>query len=125
MLRMTAELDRRSQFLRGALDMCTLALLLDRPSHAYELAARLDSGGLTGVSYGTVYPLVTRLHRLGLVEESIEASQLGPPRKIYRLSEEGRRTLTRWAAEWLAGVATLQELLAATGVLSDIREETR
>ena len=105
--------------------MCTLALLRDRPSHAYELAARLDSVGLTGVSYGTVYPLVTRLRRLGLVEESIEASQLGPPRKIYRLSDEGRRTLTRWAAEWMAGVATLQELLAATGVLSDISEETR
>jgi PadR family transcriptional regulator, regulatory protein PadR len=122
---MTVEPDRRSQFLRGALDMCTLALLHDRPSHAYELAARLEKAGLAGVSYGTVYPLVTRLRRLGLVDESTEASQLGPPRRIYRLSEEGRRTLTRWAADWLAGVTVLQELLAATGVLSEISEETR
>ena len=105
--------------------MCTLALLHERPSHAYELAARLEKSGLPGVSYGTVYPLVTRLRRLGLVDESTETSQLGPPRRIYRLSEEGRRALTRWATDWLAGVTVLQELLAATGVLSDISEETR
>lgn len=122
---MAADPDRQAQFLRGALDMCLLALLHERPSHAYGLATRLEHRGLEGIGYGTLYPLVTRLRRLGLVEESVVASSLGPPRKVYRLSAAGRLTLTRWAAEWSAGVSVLRALLVDTGALSGTVEEMR
>lgn len=122
---MTADPQRQSLLLRGSLDMCLLALLQERPSHAYELATRLERRGLEGVSYGTLYPLVTRLRRLGLVEESVEASSLGPPRKIYRLSESGQRTLARWVSEWWAGTSVLHALLVDTGALPATVKETR
>lgn len=111
------EADRQSQFLRGTLDLCLLALLAHRPSHAYELSARLEQHGLDGVGYGTLYPLVTRLRRQGLLEQEVRPSDSGPPRKVYRPSPEGARVLADWADEWWSSASVVHDLLAATGVL--------
>ena len=111
------EADRHSQFLRGSLDMCLLALLSQRPSHAYELSARLEQRGLDGVGYGTLYPLVTRLRRLGMLEQDVQPGDSGPPRKVYRPSDEGARALAAWAADWWASASVVHDLLVDTGVL--------
>jgi PadR family transcriptional regulator len=92
--------DRQSQLLRGALDMCMLALLAKEPAHGYELVRRLDAAGIEGVGYGTVYPLLTRMRRLGLVADELAASPNGPPRKVYAVTEEGRRRLHTWTRQW-------------------------
>ncbi|MFD2764746.1 PadR family transcriptional regulator [Micromonospora eburnea] len=92
--------DRQAQLLRGVLDMCLLALLDHEPAHGYELVRRLDAAGLAGVGYGTVYPLLTRLRRLGLVTDAVQESPSGPPRKVYALSTEGSRRLAAWKQQW-------------------------
>jgi PadR family transcriptional regulator, regulatory protein PadR len=98
--------ERQAQLLRGCLDMCLLALLADEPAHGYELVRRLDTAGFGTVSYGTVYPLITRLHRLGLVANALQPSPNGPPRKVYRLTETGHERLRSWSEQWVhfAGV---------------------
>jgi PadR family transcriptional regulator PadR len=98
--------ERQGQLLRGSLDMCLLALLAAEPSQGYELVRRLDTAGFGTVSYGTVYPLVTRLHRLGLVANALQPSPTGPPRKVYRLTDAGHDRLRAWSAQWIhfAGV---------------------
>ncbi|WP_250038323.1 PadR family transcriptional regulator [Paractinoplanes maris] len=98
--------ERQAQLLRGCLDMCLLALLAGEPAHGYELVRRLDTAGFGPVSYGTVYPLVTRLHRLGLVADMRQPSPTGPPRKVYRLTDTGHQRLTAWRRQWteFAGV---------------------
>src|SRR5689334_24349921 len=98
--------ERQAQLLRGCLDMCLLALLADEPAHGYELVRRLDTAGFGTVSYGTVYPLITRLHRLGLVANVPQPSPNGPPRKVYRLTETGHARLRTWSEQWaqFAGV---------------------
>jgi PadR family transcriptional regulator PadR len=98
--------ERQAQLLRGSLDMCLLALLAAEPAHGYELVRRLDTAGFGAVSYGTVYPLVTRLHRLGLVANALQASPSGPPRKVYRLTDAGHDRLSAWREQWVrfAGV---------------------
>ncbi|MGI8535732.1 MAG: PadR family transcriptional regulator [Mycobacteriales bacterium] len=57
---MTPEPDRQAQLLRGALDMCLLTLLSEQPTDAYDLVVRFEERGLSGVGYGTIYPLVGR-----------------------------------------------------------------
>jgi PadR family transcriptional regulator PadR len=102
--------ERASQLLRGVLDMCVLGLLRAEPTYGYELTQRLAGFGLDAVSEGTVYPLLARLQRLGLVEAYAVASESGPPRKYYRLSAAGAALLPVWHEQW-RGFATAVEAL--------------
>ncbi|WP_432489650.1 PadR family transcriptional regulator [Kineococcus sp. SYSU DK018] len=105
-------LERRTQLLRGVLDMCLLALLSQRPCHAYELASRVQDAGLGETSYGTIYPLITRLRRLGLLEERSEPSSVGPPRKVFSVSADGSLALAAWKQQWQATTSAVAALLA-------------
>jgi PadR family transcriptional regulator PadR len=104
--------DRQTQLLRGVLDMCLLALLAKEPAHGYELVRRLDAAGIDGVGYGTVYPLLTRMRRLGLVADELEASPSGPPRKVYALTASGRSRLRAWGRQWTEFVEVVDATLA-------------
>ncbi|WBB82025.1 PadR family transcriptional regulator [Micromonospora sp. WMMD882] len=105
--------ERQAQLLRGCLDMCLLALLAAEPAHGYELVHRLDTAGFGPVSYGTVYPLITRLHRLGLVANARQPSPNGPPRKVYRLTDTGHDRLRAWRAQWFQFAGVVNGTLAA------------
>jgi PadR family transcriptional regulator PadR len=120
---MAADPDRRTQLLRGALDTCLLALLARKPTHAYDLVVLLEAQGLPGVGYGTVYPLMGRLRRQGLVTERIEPSPSGPPRKVFEVSAAGQNALREWTAQWVATTSAIHGLLASAGAL-DVPEET-
>ncbi|NIZ90317.1 PadR family transcriptional regulator [Kineococcus rubinsiae] len=111
-----ADGERRAQLLRGSLDLCVLAALDQQPSHAYELATRLAEAGLGEVSYGTVYPLITRLRRSGLLHEQQQLSPLGPARKVFSLTKAGRAALTDWLALWQRSTSDVEAVLRATGV---------
>jgi len=92
--------SRRSQMLRGVLDLCLLAVVLDEPAYGYEMTRRLRERGLSTVGEGSIYPLLARLERDGLVETHRAASDGGPPRKYYRTSPTGRRALAEGLAAW-------------------------
>jgi PadR family transcriptional regulator, regulatory protein PadR len=97
---MAATEVRQTQLLRGVLDLCVLAVMAEEPVYGYELTKRLRERGLSTVGEGSVYPLLGRLEREGLVETYREASNGGPPRKYYRPSAAGRRALQAGIAEW-------------------------
>ena len=99
---MAALEERRSQFLRGVLDLCLLAVMEEGPAYGYEMTKRLRARGLSTVGEGSIYPLLGRLERDGLVETYTAASDEGPPRKYYRPSREGRRALAAGVSEWRA-----------------------
>ncbi|GAA0713432.1 PadR family transcriptional regulator [Dactylosporangium roseum] len=114
--------DRQTQLLRGALDMCLLALLAKEAAHGYELVRRVEAAGFDGVGYGTVYPLLTRMRRLGLVAGELEASPAGPPRKVYALTEAGRSRLHAWRQQWTRFTDTVDAVL--TGATPDAPSDT-
>jgi PadR family transcriptional regulator PadR len=91
---------RRSQLLRGVLDLCLLAVMGDGPAYGYEMTKRLRARGLSIVGEGSIYPLLGRLERDGLVKTHRAASNGGPPRKYYSLSPEGERSLDAGVREW-------------------------
>jgi PadR family transcriptional regulator, regulatory protein PadR len=93
---------RRTQLLRGVLDLCLLAVMGDDPAYGYEMTKRLAARGLSVVGEGSIYPLLGRLERDGLVDTHRASSNGGPPRKYYSLSRRGRRALTSGISEWEA-----------------------
>lgn len=114
---MAPEADRRTQLLRGALDTCLLALLAKKPTHAYDLVVSLEEHGLAGVGYGTVYPLMGRLRRQGLVNERTEPSPSGPPRKVFEVSATGSQALVAWTRQWVETTSDINALLTSVGAL--------
>ena len=93
---------RRSQLLRGVLDLCLLAVMSEGPAYGYEMTKRLRARGLSIVGEGSIYPLLGRLERDRLVETRRVASNRGPPRKYYSLSPEGEQALEEGVREWKA-----------------------
>ena len=100
MLRMVEIGARRTQLLRGVLDLCLLAVMDEGPAYGYEMTKRLTARGLSIVGEGSIYPLLGRLERDGLVDTHRAASNGGPPRKYYRLSADGSRALASGIEEW-------------------------
>lgn len=94
--------------------MCLLALLAERPTHGYDLVRRLAATGLDPISYGTIYPLLTRMRRLGLVTDETVESPTGPPRKVYAPTPRGRRVLDTWIGQWRGFVDTIDATIGAT-----------
>ena len=114
--------DRQAQLLRGALDMCLLALLSEQPAHGYELVQRAGEAGFPSVGYGTIYPLLTRMRRLDLVAQQIQDSPHGPARKVYVVTDAGHARLADWTAQWHEFVHVVGRVLAG-GVPSEARSQ--
>jgi PadR family transcriptional regulator len=104
--------QRRTELLRGVLDLCLLAVMAEGPAYGYEMTKRLRARGLTIVGEGSIYPLLGRLEREGLVDTYRAASDGGPPRKYYRPSPEGQRALAAGVSEWRAARDAVDAVLS-------------
>jgi PadR family transcriptional regulator PadR len=89
-----------SQMRRGTLQYCVLALLAKEERYGFDLVRGLAEVDGMVTSEGTIYPLLSRLRRDGLVESSWQESTAGPPRRYYRLTDAGRTALEGFRLEW-------------------------
>lgn len=105
------ESQRQTQLLRGVLDLCLLGLIDEQPRYGYELVERLSESGLSLVSEGSIYPLLSRLERAGLVEAYRAPSTNGPPRKYYRLSRDGHAELAQGRSTWASFTSSVTQIL--------------
>jgi PadR family transcriptional regulator PadR len=85
---------------RGTLQFCVLALLGTDERYGFDLVRSLAAVDGMVTSEGTIYPLLGRLRRDGLVESTWRESSSGPPRRYYRLTPAGRRALEAFKDEW-------------------------
>lgn len=92
--------DRGSQLLKGVLDMCLLSIIGEEPAYGYEMAHKLQERGLSLASEGSIYPLLSRLQRGGLIDGYLVQSTEGPARKYYRITAAGTARLAEWTSEW-------------------------
>jgi PadR family transcriptional regulator, regulatory protein PadR len=86
---------------RGTIEFCVLAMVRDEPRYAGDLARDLSDAELL-TSEGTLYPLLSRLRRDGLVTTSWVESPSGPPRRYYRTTAAGGRALAGFSGHWSA-----------------------
>jgi len=89
-----------SQLLHGVLDMCLLSIIEEEASYGYEMVRKLRERGLDLASEGSIYPLLSRLQKQGIIEGYLVQSSEGPARKYYRMSEDGTEVLGQWLADW-------------------------
>ncbi|MFC7339372.1 PadR family transcriptional regulator [Haloferula chungangensis] len=75
---------------KGLLDLCILSALLQGEWYGYALVKALVAIPGIGVAEGSIYPLLSRLRKRGLVTTRLEESTEGPARKYYCLTEAGR-----------------------------------
>jgi len=107
--------DWVSQMRRGLLELSVLALLDGEASYGYEIVNRLAVVAQLASGEGTVYPLLRRLRREGLLEAFWQESAAGPPRQYYRLTAAGRSTLNRMRRQWRELAQGIGQLLDSQG----------
>ena len=91
--------NTKSQMRKGMLDYCILLLLRHRPLYANDIIGRLKEAQMIVVE-GTLYPLLNRLKKDGLLKYEWQESTQGPPRKYYSLTGEGEEALQQLDISW-------------------------
>jgi DNA-binding PadR family transcriptional regulator len=101
--KMEEELDRWSKEIRrGAVPLIILALVNKSPAYGYELVKQLeDTTSFIQLEQGTVYPLLRRLEKRGILRSEWNYGDPTKPRKYYRLTPDGEKTLTLMIQSWI------------------------
>lgn len=90
-----------SQILKGILEGCLLSIISKKETYGYEMTEKLGEYGFTMVSEGSIYPLLLRMKKEGLVTVSQKKLPSGGPmRKYYSLSEKGYEELEEFKKNW-------------------------
>jgi PadR family transcriptional regulator PadR len=101
-----------TQIRKGILELCILGAIRGGRLYGYDIVKRLrDIDGLV-ISEGTIYPILSRFKREGLVQTSLVESSEGPARKYYQLAPRGEQLLTQMQTYWEKiknGVETLSK----------------
>lgn len=91
-----------TQLRKGILELGVLTALRGKRLYGYDIVKRLgDIPGLV-IGEGTVYPILSRFKREGLVTTTLVESNEGPARKYYELTQSGRKELARMRLSWRA-----------------------
>jgi PadR family transcriptional regulator len=99
-----------TELLKGTLEGIVLAILAGRSAYGYEITAWLREQGFTDIAEGTVYALLVRIEKRGLVDVEKVPSEKGPPRKVYSLNAHGREELAEFWGTWSFLAERLEQL---------------
>ena len=90
------------QFKKGSLEMVLLCIIGSGETYGYEIITRLNSGEAMGLAReGTVYPILYRLQKAGLVASRLCPSPAnGGEKKYYSLTGAGRSALEELISFW-------------------------
>ena len=102
-----------SQMLKGTLEGRVLGILSQKETYGYEIASQLAAYGFGAVPEGTIYPLLLRLEKNGLVSADFRPSELGPRRKYYALTPAGEEELRQFVQNYAELSHAVDSLLAA------------
>lgn len=89
-----------SQIRKGVIEVAVLRLLGRKEMYGSELVSELSAYPQLAISAGTIYPLLSRLRKAGLIESVWRESPIGPPRKYYTLTAQGTAEAEEMAVAW-------------------------
>lgn len=101
------------QLRRGGLDLAILATVSSGPRYGLSIIQHLEAFTDLVVTEGTIYPILGRLTREGLLEASWVDHEAPHPRKYYRLTHAGEARLQKMTDEWRAFSKKIARLLVA------------
>ncbi|MBC6400824.1 MAG: PadR family transcriptional regulator [Ekhidna sp.] len=99
------------QMRKGILEFCILHIISRGEVYASDMLDELTTARIMVVE-GTLYPLLTRLRKAGLVDYKWVESNSGPPRKYYTLTDEGKTFLGRLDRTWLELADSTEKIIA-------------
>ncbi len=103
----------RLELRRGVVVLAVLSQM-EEPQYGYSLVQRLAEQGLD-VEEGTLYPLLRRLEKQGLLESEWEVGE-ARPRKYYKISKQGRKVVNTLTGDWYETVDVMGKLLRNGGI---------
>jgi PadR family transcriptional regulator PadR len=89
-----------TQLRKGVIELAVLGALARGEAYGYELLQRLNALDGLALKESTVYPLLARLTKEKLLSVRSAPSELGPPRRYYRLTSQGQARLSEMTDEW-------------------------
>jgi PadR family transcriptional regulator PadR len=104
-----ADNERFSAIRKGLLEFLVLKIISAREMYVADMIERLGTTEFA-TQEGTLYPLLSKLRREGLVDYTWQESDAGPPRKYYTLTAKGRTQLNELNDYWKSINATITQL---------------
>ncbi|WP_262314592.1 PadR family transcriptional regulator [Lacticaseibacillus parakribbianus] len=101
-----------SQLLKGTLENAILMIIAQGETYGYALLEQLTDAGFGKIPEGTVYPLLLKLQRNGLIHAVRHASTTGPDRKYYQLTPHGAAQLRAFLPQWRQLKTAMGKLVA-------------
>lgn len=101
------------QMRKGILEFCILHIISRGEVYASDMIEELTSAKIMVVE-GTLYPLLTRLRKAGLVDYRWVESSSGPPRKYYTLTDQGQDFLSSLGQTWGELVSSTNKIISVT-----------
>lgn len=101
--------DRFAAIRKGLLEYLILRIVATDKVYVADILQRLSPTEFA-TQEGTLYPLLSKMRRDGLVDYEWQESDAGPPRKYYRLTAKGKSQLTELNEYWKDINATISQL---------------
>jgi len=100
----------------SALVLLSVVGRASEPIYGYQIAKIIDAGSTNApmMKQGALYPVLRSLEKTGLLESTVEPSVTGPPRRYYRITDDGRAALERWTAIWNENKSFVDSILKGT-----------
>ena len=95
----------KREYKKGIVELCVLSMMMKKDNYGYEITDYLVKK--IDVSDGTVYPVLRKLKKDGLLETYLQEVSGGPPRKYYRITKSGRDVFQRDKQDWLQFAHTI------------------
>jgi PadR family transcriptional regulator PadR len=101
--------ERFAAIRRGLLEFLVLKVVSANKVYVADMLARLSDTEFT-TQEGTLYPLLSKMRRDGLVDYEWQESEAGPPRKYYELTAKGKSQLAELSDYWKSINTTIGQL---------------
>jgi PadR family transcriptional regulator PadR len=107
---------------RSDVETLILASLEDGPKFGYDIARHIKQRSNSGLKLGEgqLYPVLHRMLKAGAVEAEWEMPEGATPRKVYSLTQSGRKKLADSKKKWKSFVASVESVLGTTTLRAEV-----
>ena len=98
-----------AQFKKGVLELVVLESVRKKDMYGYELVEEVSK--VIDVNEGTIYPLLLRLEKNQFIQATFRESEVGPRRKYYSITQEGKKEFKRFLESYMELSVAVSRLL--------------